>query len=144
LIHCPPHLDPALKRVESIDPLGISAWDVGAEWDGACSDEQVIERFPPGFAISHLLHAHPPLCQVYFHHLVESSSVNVLLLPESLRCAGDQCLRVVDNTADVVGDPSGSIRGVRSPLEGNDLQLRPPPTGLRGCTHSRRITANDD
>jgi hypothetical protein len=143
LIHCPPHLDPTLKRVESIDSLGISAWDVRAKWDGTCSDEQMIERFPPSFAIAHLLHAHPPLCQVYFHDLVESSSVNILLLLKSLRCTGDQRLNVVDNPADVVGDPSGGIRGVRASLEGNDLQFRPLPTGLRGRTHSRRITAND-
>jgi hypothetical protein len=75
---------------------------------------------------------------------VERSSVNVLLLPKSLRCAGDQRLNVVDNTADVVGDPSGRIRRVRASLKGNDLQFRPPPTGLRGGTHPRCITANDN
>jgi len=74
---------------------------------------------------------------------MKGAGINVLVRPESLRGADDKRLRIVDNPADVVGDPSSGVGGVRAPLEGQYLQLRPPSPGLRGGAHPRRVAADD-
>jgi hypothetical protein len=56
---------------------------------------------------------------------VQCAGVDVLLFPKGLWVAGDELFDVVDDTADVVRDPSSRIRGVRAALKGDDLQLWP-------------------
>jgi hypothetical protein len=64
---------------------------------------------------------HPLLIEVDLLDLVVDASVDVLLLPKLLRRAGNERLCVVDNTADVVGNPSGPVGSVGPALEGDDL-----------------------
>jgi hypothetical protein len=69
--------------------------------------------------------------------------VDVVFVAEGLWRAGDECVNVVDNLADVVGDPSGGIRGVGTALESDDFQVWSPPTRLRCRAHTRRIATDD-
>jgi hypothetical protein len=75
---------------------------------------------------------------------VEDTRVDILLLAEGLWRASDQCVNVVDNLADVVGNPSGGVRSVGATLEGDDLKIRSLPTCLRCRAHTCRIAADDD
>jgi hypothetical protein len=69
----------------------------------------VVERLPPGVAIAHPLHPHAPSSAVDFYDFVEGARVDILLVAERLWRARDQCINVVDNLADVVGNPSGGV-----------------------------------
>jgi hypothetical protein len=75
--------------------------------------------------------------------LVENASVNVVSLSECLRSAGDQPLDIVDDTADIVGDPSSRIGRVRALLQDDNVQIRPYAARLRCSGHSRCVAAND-
>jgi hypothetical protein len=72
----------------------------------------------------------PAIPEVDFRDLMKGSGVNVPLFPEFFRCDGDEGLEVVDDTADVVRDASGRVRGVRASLEDNDFQILSVAAGL--------------
>ena len=87
---------------------------------------------------------HPPPGDVDGLYLVEGTCVDIVLITKSLRRTSDQRLDVVDNPADVVGDPSGGVGGVGTAFEGDDFKLGPSPTRLRRRAHARRIAADHD
>ena len=68
----------------------------------------------------------------------------MLFVAEGLRRAGDECVNVVDNLADVVGYSSGRIRGVGTALKGDDFKFGPSSTRLRCRAHARRIATDDN
>ena len=109
LVDRPTHGDAALQRAQSVDSLCISPWDIGGNGAGACGDQQMVEGFPLGTSALKLAHAHPPLLQVDCFHFVQCTSVDIVLLAKRLRGTSDQCFNVVDNLADVVGNPSSGI-----------------------------------
>jgi hypothetical protein len=60
-------------------------------------------------AIVHAPHPHAPSRPVDLYDFVEGARVDMLFIAEGLRRASDQRLNVVDNLADVVGNPSGRV-----------------------------------
>jgi hypothetical protein len=86
----------------------------------------------------------PAILNVDFRDLVKGPGVNVSLFPEFFRCDGDEGLQVVDDTADIVRDASGRVRGVWTALEDDDCQILSVAAGLRGRAHSSRIPSDDD
>ena len=72
----------------------------------------------------------PPPLEVDLGDLMVDAGIDVALLPEGLRGQGNKGLYVVDNPADVVGNPSRGVRGMRAALKDDDLQLRSLPAGL--------------
>jgi hypothetical protein len=75
---------------------------------------------------------------------MERAGVDVLLLTKGLRGTRNQCLNVVDNLADVIGNSSSGVGRVRTALKSDNLQFWSAPTRLRGRAHTCRIAANDD
>jgi hypothetical protein len=75
---------------------------------------------------------------------VADPDVDPIPLPKSFRGADYQSIFLVDNPADIVGNPSGGIGRVRASLENDNLQVGTPTSGLRRRTHSRGISADDD
>jgi hypothetical protein len=67
----------------------------------------VVKGCPSGTAIVKLAHVHAAAGEIDLLHLVEGAGVDVLFVAEGLRCTGDERINVVDNLADVVGNPSG-------------------------------------
>lgn len=85
----------------------------------------------------------PPSLEVELGDLMQDAGIDIALLPEGLRGQGNKGMYVVDNPADVVGDPSRGIRGMRGTLKDDDLQVRSLPAGLRGRAHPRGIAADN-
>jgi hypothetical protein len=56
-----------------------------------------------------LAHADPPLLEVDLLDFVEGARVDILLVAKGFGGAGDQRLNVVDNPADVIGNPSSRV-----------------------------------
>lgn len=61
---------------------------------------------------------------------MEDSDVNPVPLPELFRCADNERFFLVDNPADIVGDPSGGIGGMGTALEDNNLHHGTTAFGL--------------
>jgi hypothetical protein len=66
-----------------------------------------------------------------------------ILITKLFRGADNKFFFLVDNPADVIGNPSGGKRGVWASLENDDIQLGAAALCLRGGAHSRSITADD-
>ena len=77
-------------------------------------------------------------------HLMQNSYIDTILLPELFRGAYNELFFLVDNPADVIGNPSGGKGGVGAPLEDDDVQLGPAAPCLRSGAHPRGIAADDD
>jgi hypothetical protein len=73
-----------------------------------------------------------------------NSYVDPITLAELLRRTDDQYLLLVDNPADIVGDPSGGEGGVRAPLENDDFQLGVVAFGLGSGAHPGGIPPDND
>jgi hypothetical protein len=85
----------------------------------------------------------PSPLEVDFGDLMVDAGINIPLLPEDFRGQGNEGMYIVDNPADVVGNPSRGIRGMRAALKDDNLQVRSQAAGLRGRTHPRCITADN-
>ena len=72
------------------------------------------------------------------------ADIDPLPLPKLFRRADNQCFFFVDNPADIIGDPSGGIGGVRASLENDDIQVGSTAFGLGCGAHPRGIAADDD
>jgi hypothetical protein len=59
--------------------------------------------------MAHPLHPYAPSRAVDLYDFVEGARVDILLIAEGLRRASDQPVNIVDNLADVVGNPSGGV-----------------------------------
>jgi hypothetical protein len=75
---------------------------------------------------------------------VQDSDIDPILLPEFFRRANNERFFLVDNPADIVGDPSGGKGTVRASLEDDDFQLGPAALCLRGSAHPCCIAADDN
>jgi hypothetical protein len=65
----------------------------------------------------------PAILDVNFSDLVKGPGVYVPFFSEFFGCDGNQGINVVDNTANVVGDASGRVRGVWTALENDDCKI---------------------
>lgn len=86
----------------------------------------------------------PAILDVDFRDLVKDPGVNISLFPEFFRCDGNEGLQVVDDTADIIGDTSGRVGGVRAALENDNLKILSAAPGLRSRAHSRCIPSDND
>jgi hypothetical protein len=125
-----------------VNPLGIGTRDVRFKGKGTRGDHELVKGLPPFFLCVELTYMDPSPLQVELGDLVEDAGIDIALLPEGLRGQGNEGMYIVDNPADVVGDPSRRIRGMRAALKDDDLQVRSLPAGLRGSGHPRCITAD--
>src|SRR5512133_4182861 len=75
---------------------------------------------------------------------MQNSHVDAMPLPEFFWSADNQRLFLVDNPADIVGDPSRGKGGVGAALENDNLQFRIAAFGLRGGAHPCCIAADDN
>jgi hypothetical protein len=71
---------------------------------------------------------------------MKDAGIDVLPLAKGVRVAGYEGLSVVDNPADVVGDPSSGVGGVGTALKGHDNQARSPPPCLGCRAHPAGVT----
>lgn len=85
---------------------------------------------------------HPAPGRIDGFDLVQNARVDAIPLPELFRSANNEFCFFVDNTADVIGDPSSRVGGVRTPFKNDNIQLRPVAFGLGGSAHSRGIAAD--
>jgi hypothetical protein len=69
--------------------------------------------------------------------------INVQFFAKLPGCPGDQLLFPVDQTGDVIGNPSGRKRGVGAAFEDRYGHLRPQPAHLRRGAHPGRIATYD-
>ena len=98
-----------MQRTQPVNPLRIGPRNVGREWHGSGGDEQLIEGLPLDMRTLQLTHADPPLLDVDVLDFVEGVRRDILLVAEGCGGAGDQCLGVVDNPADVIGNASSRV-----------------------------------
>ena len=82
-------------------------------------------------------------CRIDFLDFMADTDVDPLPLPKLFRRADNQCTFFVDNPADIIGDTSGGIGGVRASLENDDVQVGSTAFGLGCGAHPRGITADD-
>jgi hypothetical protein len=82
---------------------------------------------------------HVQLC-----YLVQNPSIDVVFFFEGFRCSHNQRIYIIDDPADVVGNASDRIRGVRTALKSYYLKLWLSSSRLGGPRHPRCISANDD
>jgi hypothetical protein len=113
-----------------VNPLRIGARDVWFNREGAGSDYELIKGLPPFFLCFELTDMNPPPFQVDLGDLMEDAGIDIPLIPEDLRGQGNERMYIVDNPADVVGDPSRGIRGMRAAFKYNDFQVRSLSAGL--------------
>jgi hypothetical protein len=83
------------------------------------------------------------LFQVELRDFMKDTGIDIPLFPKDLGGQSNEGIRIVDHPGDVVGDPSGSVRGMRAALKNDDLQVRSLAAGLRGCAHPRCVAADD-
>jgi len=88
------------------------------------------------------MHLSPRRIDLYY--FVQNSRVDTIPLPEFFRGADNELFFLVDNPADVVGDPSGRKGSVGTTLEDDDIQLGSATPRLGGGAHPRGIAADDD
>jgi hypothetical protein len=65
----------------------------------------------------------PAILDVNFSDLVKGPGVYVPFFSEFFGCDGNQGINIVDNTANVVRDASGRVRGVWTALENDDCKI---------------------
>ena len=82
--------------------------------------------------------------RIYFFYLVLKPYVDPVPLPEPLGCADDECILVVDDPADIIGNSSGRIGYVRALLEDDNLKIRAAAFGLGGGAHASCIASYND
>jgi hypothetical protein len=92
----------------------------------------------------HLANAYLPPRRIDFFDFMADADIDPLFLPECFRSPDNERIFIVDNPADIVGNPSGGIRYVRAPLENDDLKVRTATFGLGGGAHPRRIAADNN
>jgi hypothetical protein len=85
----------------------------------------------------------PSPLEVDFGDLMVDAGINIPLLPEDFRGQGNEGMYIVDNPADVVGNPSRGIRGMRGAFKDDDLQVRSQTAGLRSRAHPCGVPADN-
>lgn len=124
------HFQAALKSVYPADCDGVRAGQIRTERQGAGGDQQLIVLFPPDPAAAQITDTNFPRSRIKLLDFMENPNVNPVPLPKCFRSADDERFFLVDNPADIVGDPSGGIGGMGAALEDNNLQLGTTAFGL--------------
>ena len=144
LVETPANLQAAFEGVYSADVDGIGAGEVRAERDRPGGDQELVIGLPLRFAAFQVADTHRSPRRIDLLHLVQNSRVDSIPLPELFRGADNELFFLVDNPADVIGNPSGGKRGMWAPLEDDDPQLGTATPRLGGGAHPRGIAADDD
>jgi hypothetical protein len=137
-------LQAALEGVYTADLDGIRTGQVRTEGEGAGGDQQLAIGLPPGNVAEQVADANFPPCRINFLNFMVNSDVNPFPFPKLFRSADNERIFLVDNPADIVGNPSGGIGGMRAALEDDNLQLRTMTFGLCGGAHPCGIAADNN
>jgi hypothetical protein len=131
----------ALRGLERARGLGrVGAGDRRGHGDRAGRDDEAIERL----RVLAVAGAHGELARVEVDRddLGPGADVDAVLAV-LLGRAHDELAQLLDDLADVVGDPARRVRGVRAALEGHQVERLVAAARARRRAHARRVAAHD-
>ena len=117
------HSEATLQRTQPVNSLCIRPRNLREDWASPGRDQELVEGFPLDTPALKLAHTHPPPIEVDGLDFMERACIDVLLVAERLGGTRNQCLNIVDNLADVIGNPSGRVGCVRTALKSDDLEF---------------------
>ena len=129
-VQTPTYLQAALEGVYTADLDGVRAGQLRTERQCSRGDQQLVIGLPPDASALQVADTNPSRRRINLLDFMKNSDVNPVPLPKLLRGADYERFFLVDNPADIVGDPSGGKRGMGAALEGDNLQLGIAAFGL--------------
>jgi hypothetical protein len=117
------------QTVDPVYTLGVEAGDLRAEGQSPDGNHKPVIGFPPLAGTVMTPDPHPALPGIDLCHLMPDMNGDILFLGELLGRSGNQLFDVVDDPADVKGNPSGGIGNVVTFFEDGNLERLIPTAG---------------